>query len=192
MPHELNETDLTQDDAKILYSNIIEVVIEALEKRFPEQEIQLYKSLDCLRPRSDHFLNWGKIRPLWQYYSALLPEEHICMADRAYLKVVGQQIQGSWKTANDVLLFLSKFGSDLFCVVRTFYKIGKTLPVSTATCERAFSRLRLVKSELRTLTSDHRLNALILPALNRDIVKEWDLDGIVDDFKTRKNRRIQL
>ena len=74
----------------------------------------VYKSLDCLRPRSDHFLSWDRIRPLWQYYSALLPEEHICMADIAYLKVVGQQIQGNWKTANDVLLYLSKFGSDLF------------------------------------------------------------------------------
>ena len=44
-PHDLNETDMTQDDAKILYCNIlIEAVIEALEKRVPEQEIQLYKS----------------------------------------------------------------------------------------------------------------------------------------------------
>ena len=105
-------------------------------------KILQYESLNCLRLRSDYFLIWDWIRPLWQFYSARLPGEHICMADTAYLNVVWQQIQVNWKTADDVLLCLSKFGSDLFCTVSTLCKIWKALPVSTATYERAFSRLR--------------------------------------------------
>ena len=148
--------------------------------------------MDCLRPKSDNFLSWNELRPLWEYYSALLPDELTCMADVAYLKIMGQKMRDPWKTPSDVLLYLSKFESDLFPAVRKLYHIHKTLPVTTATCERAFSRLRLIKSYLRTLTSDERLNALMLTTLNRDIVKEWDLKDIVDTFKTAKSRRISL
>ena len=71
--------------------DIIDAIINALEKRFPEQEANLYEALDYLRPKSDNFLNWEKIKPLWEYYSGLLPNEHICRADIEHLKVMGQK-----------------------------------------------------------------------------------------------------
>ena len=50
-----------------------------------------------------------------------------------------------------------------------------TVPVSTAGCERAFSKLRLVKDELRSTMGDERLNGLMLMAVEKNIVKDLDL-----------------
>lgn len=44
-----------------------------------------------------------------------------------------------------------------------------TLPVSTATVERSFSNLKLVKTKLCTLCTEERLSELLLLAIERDI-----------------------
>lgn len=48
-------------------------------------------------------------------------------------------------------------------------KIYATLPVSTATVERSFSKLKLVKSRLRNQCGQERLSDLLLLAIEEDI-----------------------
>ncbi len=48
-------------------------------------------------------------------------------------------------------------------------KIYATLPVSTSTVERSFSKLKLVKSSLRSLCNEERLSDLLLLSTERDI-----------------------
>ncbi len=48
-------------------------------------------------------------------------------------------------------------------------KIYATLPVSTSTVERSFSKLKLVKSSLRSLCNEERLSDLLLLSIERDI-----------------------
>ena len=130
------------------------MIINTLERGFPQQEVNLYKALDSLRQAA--FLKLGEIYPLWEYYSGLLPNVHTCRADIEYLNM-GQKNSDSWKTPDDVIRYLSKFECDLFSAIRMLYHISKTLPVTTATCERAFSRLDFIKPH-NTITSSDRLN----------------------------------
>jgi len=51
---------------------------------------------------------------------------------------------------------------------------------SSAGCERAFSKLCLVKDELRSTMGDERLNGLMLMAVKKNIVKDLDLQKFVD------------
>ena len=64
-----------------------------------------------------------------------------------------------------------------------------TVPVSSAGCERAFSKLCLVKDELRSTMGDERHNGLMLMAVEKNIVKNLDLQTYVDTFalKPQKN-----
>ena len=65
-----------------------------------------------------------------------------------------------------------------------------TLPVSTTTTKRAFSAMKLVKTELRNKMEDDFLNDSLMLYIEKDIVSTFSLDSIVDDFEDLKERRV--
>jgi len=75
--------------------------------------------------------------------------------------------------------------------LRKLYSIMITVPVTSAECERAFSKLALIKSKLRTTCGQKRLEKLLLCSVERDIAQRVDVEKIVDRFD-RHNRRINL
>ena len=71
----------------------------------------------------------------------------------------------------------------------TFLYIFATLPVSTATSERLFSALKLIKTYLRTSMQENRLNALTLLYINNGITPDYS--QVIDHF-AKGNRRLNL
>ncbi|KAL6534092.1 hypothetical protein OROHE_013925 [Orobanche hederae] len=67
-----------------------------------------------------------------------------------------------------------------------------TLPVSTATTERAFSAMKLVKTTLRNKMEKDYLTDSLVVYIERELARSIDEDSIIDDFYTQKNRRVQL
>ena len=65
-----------------------------------------------------------------------------------------------------------------------------TLPVSTATVERSFSKLKLVKTKLCTLCTEERLSELLLLAIEKDI--HINLSEVIDIFQRMGNRKLLL
>lgn len=55
-----------------------------------------------------------------------------------------------------------------------------TLPITTAECERSISRLRMLKTYLRSTIGEDRLNGLALMRMHRDIIV--DVSAVVDAF----------
>ena len=66
------------------------------------------------------------------------------------------------------------------------------MPVSVASGERSFSKLKLMKTCLRTRTSQHLLNGLAMMSIEREISKQIDFTEIIDQFAVRKARRLQF
>ena len=66
-----------------------------------------------------------------------------------------------------------------------------SLPVGTATVERSFSQMKLIKTRLRSRISDHNLARLMRIAIEGPELSVVDFNEILDVFK-EKNRRIQL
>ena len=62
------------------------------------------------------------------------------------------------------------------------------LPISTATTERAFSAMKLVKTKLRNKMEDDSLNDSLMLYIEKDIVSTFSLDSIVDNFENLKER----
>ncbi|CAN0904286.1 hypothetical protein LINGRAHAP2_LOCUS23000 [Linum grandiflorum] len=67
-----------------------------------------------------------------------------------------------------------------------------TLPVSTATTERAFSAMKFVKNDLRTKMADGFLADSLLMFIERDYTRQLDVESTIDEFARLKNRRVQL
>ncbi|KAL8465345.1 hypothetical protein ACS0TY_034733 [Phlomoides rotata] len=67
-----------------------------------------------------------------------------------------------------------------------------TLPVTTATIERAFSAMKHVKSVLRNKMENDYLSDSMVVYIERELSEDIDPDSIIDEFYHIKNRKAQL
>eukprot|EP00795_Rhopilema_esculentum_P011304 gene11304-biopygen11563 len=75
--------------------------------------------------------------------------------------------------------------NEAFFELHRLVSIACTLPVSSAECERSFSSMRLIKSDLRSLMKDERLDSLMMLGIHRARGSALDLDSVVDRFKAK-------
>ena len=64
-----------------------------------------------------------------------------------------------------------------------------TLPVSTATIERAFSAMKLLKIRLRNRMKDEFLADNMMVYIEKEIARNFTIEMIMDEFYSMKNRR---
>ena len=81
--------------------------------------------------------------------------------------------------------------ADIFPEIFKLLNILLTLPVETATVERSFSRLKLVKMRLCSRISDSNLAKLMRIAIEAPDLTAVDFNEIIDVFK-EKNHHINL
>ena len=72
------------------------------------------------------------------------------------------------------------------------YQLALTIPISVASNERSFSRLRMVKNYLRSTMKEERLDFLMISACAVDVLDCLDLDKIADGWSKLKTRKIRL
>jgi hypothetical protein len=80
----------------------------------------------------------------------------------------------------------------MFPLVYRIIELALLLPVATATVERAFSAMKIIKTELRNKMIDGSLNDLMVCYIERQIYKGFDLQQIKKVFQNKKNRQMQL
>ena len=64
-----------------------------------------------------------------------------------------------------------------------------TLPVSTATTERAFSAMKLLKTRFRNRMEDEFLANNMIDYIEKEIAGNFTIEMIIDEFYSMKNRR---
>ena len=67
-----------------------------------------------------------------------------------------------------------------------------TLPISTATTERAFSAMKIIKTRLRNKMEDDFLKDFMIVYIEKEIAQKFTTDAIIDDFYFSKQRRARL
>ena len=70
-------------------------------------------------------------------------------------------------------------------------RISATLPVTVAAAERSFSKLKLIKTYLRSTMMQERLSGLSIISINHVVSNQLSYDD-VDDFAAIKTRRVRL
>ena len=68
-------------------------------------------------------------------------------------------------------------------------RIYFTLMVTNSSSERSFSKMKLIKNRLRTSMCQERLNSLTLLSIEYDILREIDMNQIIDKFAYAKSRK---
>ena len=78
---------------------------------------------------------------------------------------------------------------DMFPNVMIAYRILLTIPVTEASAQRSFSKLKLLKFYLRTTMSQERLNGLAILCIERRMLEDIEYDDIIDDFASKNATR---
>jgi len=69
------------------------------------------------------------------------------------------------------------------------YQFVFTLPITVASNERSFSKLKLIKSALRSTMGQTRLSSLALLSIESELTNSLDFTEIVNDFAAKKSRK---
>uniref|UniRef100_A0A8I6Y0L4 HAT C-terminal dimerisation domain-containing protein n=1 Tax=Hordeum vulgare subsp. vulgare TaxID=112509 RepID=A0A8I6Y0L4_HORVV len=86
-------------------------------------------------------------------------------------------------SAPEILQFVTAI--DCYPNVSVAYRILLTVPVTVASAERSFSKLKLLKNCLRSTMLQDRLNGLAMCCIEKDVLEKIDLDTLINDFASR-------
>ena len=93
----------------------------------------------------------------------------------------------------DLFKFIVEYGDEsLFSNLPIALQILLSSGSTIASCERSFSKLKLILSYLRSSMSQERLCDLALLDIERDETKKTNFDEIIDEFASRKLRKVLL
>ena len=105
------------------------------------------------------------------------------------IKVFRETISKNIKRNVEVLQFLKR-ADECYPNIWIAFRIMLTIPVSVASAERSFSKLKLIKTYLRSTMSQERLNGLAMLSIERDMVKHLNYEDLMDDFAGKTARRV--
>jgi hypothetical protein len=70
------------------------------------------------------------------------------------------------------------------------YRILLTIPVIVASTERRSSKLKLIKSYIRSTMSQKRLNELAILSIEKKILENLKYKNLINNFASQKARRL--
>ncbi|CAF1442011.1 unnamed protein product [Rotaria magnacalcarata] len=171
---------------ELFYSLIDSILIE-LNNRFSDDNILLFSSVSAVHPSNQQFLEIEFLKPL---ASHLLVDFKLLENELNIVKHFIREKIASMKTIQDLLTELKPV-NEAFPATISLLRGALCLPVSSTTCERSFSRMKLIKTYCRNSMGDECLSDLTLLAVERDF--DIDLEETADIFsKSHKNGRILL
>jgi hypothetical protein len=89
----------------------------------------------------------------------------------------------------DILNYIKRDSFPNACIA---YRILLTIPVTVASAERSFSKLKLIKSYLRSTISQERLNGLAILSIEKKILENLEYKNLIKNFASQKARRINF
>ncbi|XP_071701586.1 uncharacterized protein [Rutidosis leptorrhynchoides] len=95
---------------------------------------------------------------------------------------------GEFKNPFDILMHLNE-ARENFPNARIAYRILLTIPVTVASAERSFSKLKLLKNYLRSTMSQQRLSGLAMMTIENEILESINCEEIIKQFATKNARR---
>lgn len=72
------------------------------------------------------------------------------------------------------------------------YQFLLALPVTVATNERCFSKLKLIKNKLRSTLTPDKMEWLILCSIERDLLENINLSNFAEEWSRLKKRRVKI
>ena len=106
------------------------------------------------------------------------------------LKVLKEVLQINENSPINVLNYIKRL--EFFPNACIAFKILLTIPVTVASAERSFSKLKLIKSYLRSTMSQKRLRGLTILSIEKEMLVELECKNLISNFASQKKRKINF
>ncbi|XP_052192318.1 uncharacterized protein LOC127801345 [Diospyros lotus] len=103
------------------------------------------------------------------------------------LRVLRETFQEEKNSPMEILHYIKRV--DNFPNAYIAYRILFTIPVSVASAKRSFSKLKLIKSYLRSTISLERLNGLAILSIEHDLLDRLDYEDLINNFVSQNLRK---
>ena len=181
-----------------IFNEVVDRNIVEMNNRFCETSTRLLRCVACLDPR-DSFSRFDheKLVELAKMYIVDF-SSHDCylLIDELsiYIDVMKRSIDFlGCDSLTDLALKLVQTRQHLiFPLVYRLITLALTLPVATASVERVFSAMNIIKSDLRNKIGDDWLNDLMICYVEKEIFAKIDDKRVMLRFHSFKNRRGHL
>ncbi|BFG30846.1 hypothetical protein CerSpe_171200 [Prunus speciosa] len=182
-----------------VFNEVIDYQLGELNTRFPDETVELLRLSSSLDPR-DAFKRFN-IDDIYTLADKFYPEDFTTTELQALNQQLGfykieMDHNPTFKNLDSIPILLERLVETR--LAQTYYLINRlirlvlTLPVSTATTERAFSCMRLIKNRLRNKIGDEFLADCMLLHIEREFADNIDNESIINYFNSMKTRRVQL
>ncbi|RWR85620.1 Dimer_Tnp_hAT domain-containing protein/DUF4371 domain-containing protein [Cinnamomum micranthum f. kanehirae] len=190
-------TNLHHFRVDIFYATI-DLQLQELNRRFNVVNTELLLCVACLDP-SDSFFAFDKEKliPLSQLYPNDFSDLNRVRLDSQLSAYITDMHTNSKffgvKGINSLAQKMVETKRDIaYPLIYLLLKLALTLPVATATVERVFSAMKIVKNRLRNRMEDEWMNDCLLVYIEKDIFNRIDDETIMQRFQNTKSRRGQL
>ncbi|CAN6580290.1 unnamed protein product [Malus baccata var. baccata] len=170
-----------------------------LNSRFSEEAMELLILSSALEPREafkafniDHICKLAE-----KFYSMDFTEKELHTL-RCELKIYESDVphhpvfQKMSTTSELCRGFAETKRSERYNLIDRLIRLVLTLPVSTATTERAFSAMNLIKTRRRNKMESEFLADSMVVYIEKELAEKIDSEEITKDFNSIKDRRAQL
>ena len=93
-------------------------------------------------------------------------------------------------TPIDIINYIKKL--DLFPNTCIAYRILLTILVTVASAIRSFSKLKLIKSYIRSIMSQERLSRLAILSIENEMFEKLEYKNLISQFASQKVRKIDF
>ena len=106
------------------------------------------------------------------------------------LKVLKEVLQINENSPINVLNYIKRL--EYFSNACISFRILLTIPVTIASAERSFSKLKLIKSNLKSTMSQERLSGLAILSIEKEMLAELECKNLINNFVSQKARKINF
>ncbi|XBJ26953.1 hypothetical protein VPH35_004285 [Triticum aestivum] len=183
---------------EIFYATLDTQLFE-LNHRFNEKVMDLLTTSATLIPRNKFrgFKASDICDMVKKYYPADFPQQDIyglqLQLKHFVLDASKDEYMRNISNLIDLCRCLVESGRHVvFNLIERLLRLLITLPVSTASAERAFSSMKIIKTRLRNTMEDGFLANNLLVNVEGELLEKYGYEDIIEDFKCAKERNADL
>ncbi|KAJ9563852.1 hypothetical protein OSB04_009012 [Centaurea solstitialis] len=181
-----------------LFNTVLDMQIREFGDRFCEISTELLQNMAALNPRNafSQFNKASLLKLSHMYPRDFDAKERIILGHE--LDIYYHSVYKDVRFANlsgiaDLARLMVETRKHLsHPLVYRLLKLTLVLPVATATVERCFSAMKLVKTDLRNRIADDFLNAALICTIEKEAYANVKNEDVIDRFQKMKTRRGQI
>ncbi|XP_019161885.1 PREDICTED: zinc finger MYM-type protein 1-like [Ipomoea nil] len=174
---------------------VLDLQLQELNNRFNEKNTELLLCVACFDPKNSFArFDKDKLVRLAQFYPNDFSDIELQLLDNQlqtyFVDVTSDPAFSKLDGIDDLAKKMVETGRHLdYTMVYLLLKLALILPVATASVERKFSAMKLIKTSLRNRMGDDLLNDCLVPYVEKDIFDQVSNEAVLQRFQNMRERR---